>query len=283
MLKTLNRFSPTAWLLLAVAIAPLSADEAQKLKFAGCSISAVAYMKDMAKAYEKKTGIPVEVKGGGVPMGIAATTSGKVDLSGSCRHMLKREIESGAVPTVVGYDMLMVIVHPENPVESLTIEQVRRIFSGKLANWKQAGGPDKGIVLVGREVDDAGVAVMFKEMVMKDLPMSENRLNLLSSSEIEQEMEGNKYGIAVTGISALTRKVKVLKINGTAASRENFRNGGYPLVRPLYLVTKGRPSGPTKNFIEFVLSEEGQIVMAKNAIPIADFRFRQSQAGASAR
>ena len=273
-MKIMIQTAILAGLTFGVQALSLAEEGTARVKFAGCSISAGAYMKDMAKSFEEKTGIPVEVKGGGVPMGIAGTLSGNVDLGGSCRHLLKKEEEQGAVGTVVGYDMLMFIVHPDNLADSLTLEQVRSVFSGKISNWKELGGLDQPIILVGREAEDAGVAVMFREMVMKDLPLSDKRLDLLSSSEIEKEVEANRYGIGVTGISALLRKVKVLKVDGVAPTRDNFRNGTYPLVRPFYLMTKGAPQGLARQFIDFVLSPEGQLVMAKNAVPMDDYLYR---------
>lgn len=264
---------------LAGALTALAAAAAAQggLKFAGCSISSFAYMKDMAKAYEAKTGVPIEVRGGGVPVGIKGVLSGTVDMAGSCRHLLKDEETKGAVPTVVGYDMLMIIAHPSNPVETLTLDQVRDIFAGKLTRWSEVGGADKPIVLVGRETPDAGVAVMFNEMVMKGRPLSSRRLNVLSSSEIETEIQNNPYGIAVSGISAKARKVKALKIGGVAPDRESFRSGAYPLARPLYLVSKGAPTGELKKFFDFVLSDEGQKVMAKNAIALTDGEERKAK------
>ncbi|MEK7384269.1 MAG: substrate-binding domain-containing protein, partial [Elusimicrobiota bacterium] len=163
-----------------------------------------------------------------------------------------------------------------------TLDEVRDIFARKITRWDQVGGPAKPIVIVGRESADAGVAVMFDEMVMKGTPISSRRLSVLSSSEIEQEIENNPYGIAVTGISAKAREVKLLSIGGVPPDRAHFRDGSYPLARPLYLVTKGEPAGDTKDFIDFVLSKEGQQIMGKNAIAIRDWAVRSKNSGAIA-
>lgn len=266
----------------AAAVLAASAGSAEEkaaspgLKFAGCSISSVAYMKDMAKAFEAKTGVPVEVKGGGVPVGIAKTLEGKVQLGGSCRHLLDSEEKKGAVSTVVGYDMLVFLVHPNNPVSTITMDQLRKVFAGKITNWKELGGPDKKIVVVGRESPDAGVATMFREKVMKGWEITPNTVDRQSTSEIEQELETNEWGIGVSGVSsAVLRKVKLLKLNVVAPDRPSFRNGSYPLARPLYLVTSGKPDGLTKQFIDFVLSADGQKIMGKNAFSLDDFCERQ--------
>jgi phosphate transport system substrate-binding protein len=271
-------FSVSALAAWFLAASPSFAADApaKTLRFAGCSISAVAYMKDMAKAFEAKYQIPVEVKGGGVPVGIKSTLDGKVELGGSCRHLLGPEIQRGAVSTIVGYDMLVFIVHPSNPVGTLSMDQVRGIFSGKIKNWNEVRGPDHEIIIVGRESEDAGVATMFREKVMRETPITPNRVDLQSTSDIELEMEKNQYGIAVTGISsAQLRKVKLVGLNIMKPSRETFLNGAYPLARPLYLVTHGEPAGTTKQFLDFVLGPEGQKIMAKNAFSLDDYCSRE--------
>ena len=269
-----------SWTLLATLCLMLVAGSmrAEDLKFAGCSISAVAYMKDMAKAYREKYGVPVEVGGGGVPIGIKATLDGKVQLGGSCRHLLSKEEQAGAVSTVVGYDMLVVLAHPSNPVESLTLSQVRDIFSGRITNWKDVGGEDQKITIVGREADDAGVRVMFQDLVMKGLPQVKDVVPLESTSLVEREMESNVSGIAVSGVSsARLRNVKILKLDGVSAGKKSLADGSYPLLRPLYLVTKGKPAGETKRFIDFVLSKEGQQIMAKNAFSIPEYKLAKKR------
>lgn len=262
-----------AWLPLLLLPA-LAAGAERALRFAGCSVSTYAYMEEMAQAYARRHGTPVDVKGGGVPLGIAAAVAGNVDLGGSCRHLLPTEKKKGAVTTAVGYDALVFIVHPSNPVSSLTLDQVRALFSGRAARWSAVGGEDKPVVLVGREMPDAGVAVMFRAMVMKDERQKKSPLTLRNTSEIEREIETNPYGLAVSGISARGRKVKILKINGVFPDREHVRDGSYPLVRPLYLVTKGPPRGAAAHFISFVLGAEGQAVMGRRAFTLEDGRAR---------
>lgn len=255
-----------------------AADKKEGVKFSGCSISAAAYMKDMAKAFEEKKGIPVEVKGGGVPVGIANTLSGKSDIGGSCRYLLDAEKKGGATSTIVGYDMLVFIVHPSNPVSSLTMDEVRKVFSGKITNWSEVGGPKESIIVVGRESPDAGVATMFREKVMRGWEISKNTADFQSTGDVEKALETDQYkwGIGVTGISSAgLRKLKMLALNVNVPNRATFLAGSYPLARPLYLVTKGKPEGQTKAFLDFVLSDEGQQLMAKNAFSKKEYCQRQ--------
>lgn len=245
-------------------------------KTAGCSISKPAYLESVGKLFAAKKGVPVETKGGGVPVGIQATLDGDVSLAGSCRHLLDKEKKAGAVSTVVGYDMLVFITHPDNPADSVTLEQARAIFAGRLKEWKDVGGwPDQPIALAGRESEEAGVSVMLSEMVMNGEPLAGGDLKMMSSSEIEKEVERNRNSIAATGISsAKLRKVKMLKLAGVPPDREHFLDGSYPLVRPLYLVSKGKPKGTAKDFLKLVLSDEGQKVLGENVFTIAEYKTR---------
>lgn len=240
-------------------------------------------MKDAAKAFEAKFGVPVEVHGGGVNLGIRQTLDGKVELGGSCRHLLDDEKAQGAVATIVAYDMLVFMVHPGNPVGSLTLDQVRGIFAGKITNWSEVGGPDQKILIVGREGSRSGVGTMFREKVMQGVEDIPPAVETPSSKETELAMEKTPWGIAVSGISSASlRKVKLLKLHVSDPDRANFVKGTYPLARPLYLVTKGPPQGLTKKFIDFMLSDEGQKIVSRHAFSLAEYCEREKAITGSA-
>jgi phosphate transport system substrate-binding protein len=264
-------------IFLAINTVGISAEEGQsegQINYIGCSVSKIAFMQDIAKAYEAKTGIKVNVGGGGVTVGIKSVILGKVDIGGSCRHGFKEEVAQGVVFTQVGGDALVVFVHPSNPIDNLTPEQVLGIFTGKITDWSEVGGSQQKILPVGRDDLTSGVERMAREIIFKDLLIrfSKDAIARLSSSEIEQEVEENPLGIGMSGISsAKTRKLKILKINDVYPSKENIINMSYPYSRPLYLCTKGKPTGKNKDFIDFVLSEEGQIIVGKNALNLKEF------------
>lgn len=245
-------------------------------KIAACSVSFDAYLKDMAEAFALKTGTtPAELIRSGVPVSIAAALNKKSDFGCGCRHITPEEKDRGAVETEVGYDMLVIMVHPSNPVEGLTLDQVRGIFSGKITDWGLVGGvKGRPVVLVGRESKGAGVTVSFEQMVMKGEPLSQKRLSLAHSGDIEREMEANPYGVAISGLSARKRRVKLLKLEGAPPDSAHFRDGTYPLARPLFMVTKGLPQGRAKDFLDFILSPEGQAVLARNAYTLEDWKER---------
>ena len=248
-------------IFLAINTVGISAEEGEsegQINYIGCSVMKTAFMQDIAKAYEAKTGIKINVGGGGVTVGIKSVTGGKVDISGSCRHGFKEEVAQGVVFTQVGGDALVVFVHPSNPIDNLTPEQVLGIFTGKITDWSEVGGSPQKILPVGRDDLTSGVERMAREIIFKDLLIrfSKDAIARLSSSEIEQEVEENPLGIGMSGISsAKTRKLKILKINDVYPSKENIINMSYPYSRPLYLTTKGKPTGKNKDVIDFVLSE----------------------------
>ena len=251
------------------------AQAAEEIKFAGCSTSTLSYMFEVAKEYEKKTGIRIDVRGGGATLGIKSAAAGTVDMGGSCRH-LKDEKERGMgvdlIP--VGYDAVVFVVHPENPIKNITTNQMIDIFEGKIKNWKEVGGKDQPIIIVERKSRNAGVRMSLREMLGGyDIQLTSSAIKVQSTAEVEKEMEKNPFSFGVSGSgSARQRNLKILKFNGIVAKKSNFLNGNYPFVRPLYLVTKGERSKKMKTFFTWLLSEEGQRVVGKNAISLREYK-----------
>ena len=246
---------------------------AEELKFAGCSTSTISYMKDVAKAYEAKTGIKVDVKGGGATLGIKSAGAGTVDMGGTCRHLIEDEDKVTKTITVA-YDALVFIVHKSNPVNNVTKKQMIDIFEGKIKNWKELGGEDKPIIVVERHEETDGARLVLNEKLGYKIKLTGSALKVQSSNEVEKEIEKNPYAFGVTGSgSAVQRELKLLSYNGAAPNKVNYLNGKYPLIRPLYIATKkAEMTDKMKKFLDFVLSDEGQAVVAKNAISIKEYK-----------
>jgi len=247
------------------------------LIWAGCGITKKAFMSELAKAYEKKTGIKVNLNGGGATKGIRNAAKGAIDIGGACRAIIEgHEEERSAYQVPVAWDALVVIVHKNNPVESISSSDLKNIYLGKLTNWRELGGPDKSIDLYVRKGKFSGVGRTLRELVFanfdQEFPGARNVVR--SSGPLEKGIEGNIYGIGTTGISSAKRRdVKILKLNGKEPSYENIKSGEYVLYRPLYLVTKGRASADqkVKDFITFALSREGRDVIRKaGTVPYSD-------------
>lgn len=252
-----------------------AADE--DLVWAGCGITKKAFMAELAKAYEKKTGIKVNLQGGGATRGIRNAVNGSIDIGGACRPIIDAHAEErNAYQVPVAWDALAVIVHPQNPVETINLRQLQDIYTGKIRNWQELGGWNRPIELYVRRGKFSGVGRTLRELVFANYSQTFPGASHIvrSSGPLEKGIETNPLGIGTTGISSAQRRnVKLLKLNGKEPSYENIKNGSYVLYRPLYLVTKGKQSASkkVKEFISFALSREGrEIIRNAGTVPYSD-------------
>lgn len=234
----------------------------------GCGITQKAFMLEAAVAYRKKTGKVIKVSGGGATLGIRTAAAGKSDIGGSCRPAKPdiSKLEEGVKMTHVGWDALVVMVHPENPIDNLTIRQLYDIMTGKVRMWNEVGGTNEPIVVVVRTGKMSGVGYMGRKMLFNDPRANYYRraINLKSSGPVERKVEKRRNAIGISGVSsAKRRKVKMISLEGIAPSKANVASGTYPFYRPLYLMTKGDPQGEVKIFIDWLLSTEGQKVVSE--------------------
>lgn len=236
-----------------------------EIRWVGCGISKKAFMSGLTDAYEKKTGIRISLEGGGATRGIRDVAAGKADMGGSCRHLLPVLEEKNAKLVHVGWDALVVITNPSNPVTDISFENVKAVFRGRIRNWKELGGLDMQIKVAARQGKISGVGRMVRELLFKDpeYEFGPDVIRMKSSGPIEKFVQEEKGAIAFTGVSsAKKRKVHMLKIQGHAPTNENIANGSYILYRPLYLVTSRIPSPAVTEFVKFARSEEGQQIIA---------------------
>ncbi len=258
----------------AIAENPLRADQSQVLVWRGCSVAKVAFMERCAAAYEQETGIQVRLSGGGATLGIEAAGSGGADLGGTCRACLKRLNEDllGVKLAIVAWDALVVVVHPDNPVENITREQLRQVLQQKITNWQALGGRDEKIVVVARREKTAGVDYSMCVMILGDPDFTFGRTAVLLSSTgpVEELVAEQPRAIAVTGVSsAQKRKLKILAIDGYKPTPENIADGTYPYFRPLYLAYKPE-NAKAKQFVDWMISDRGQqIVAAEGTVTLA--------------
>jgi len=245
-----------------VVAVPASAED---LTWVGCGISKKAFMSALASEYEKKTGVHIDLQGGGATRGIRDVASGKADIGGSCRHVLRNPEEKNANLEHVAWDALVVITNPDNPVSDINISDLKAVFEGGITNWKDLGGPDMPIKVVARKGNTSGVGLMARELLFKD-PQKEftsRAVYLKSSGPLEKMIEKERGAIGISGVSSAKKSdVKMLSINGKTPTHENIASGAYILYRPLYLVTSRTPSEKVRSFIRFAKSEEGQAIIS---------------------
>lgn len=230
--------------------------------------------------------VNVAVTGGGSGTGIAALIAGTADIAECSRTMKEKEIDkakaNGITPIefTVALDGLAVVVHPDNPLSKLTIDELSDIFTGRITNWKQLGGKDLPIVILSREVN-SGTHVYFKERVLRKgnekgpEEFSPAALLMPSSQAIADEVSQNPNAIGYYGMGYISPAQKVIAVAKDKNSPyieptvENVKSDKYPISRPLLMYTKGKPEGAVKGFIDFALSPEGQeIVVKTDFVPV---------------
>jgi phosphate transport system substrate-binding protein len=234
-----------------------------------------------AEAYQQvQPSVSVSVTGGGSGTGIAALINKTVDIANASRQIKDEEINdakaNGVEPfeTVVARDAIAIIVHPENPINQLTLQQVSDIYSGKINNWLEIGGDDRPIVRLSRETN-SGTHVYFLETVIRmdnkesDLLFDQRTLLLPSSEGITSEVSSNPNAIGYDGLGYVTDTVKVVAISGdtdgpyVVPSAESVNAGTYPISRDLYVYTNGEPKGAVKAYLEWILSNDAQDIVTE--------------------
>ncbi len=253
-----------------------AADEANTLYWAGCGITKKAFMTELAKAYKKETGVNIVLQGGGATKGIRKVSSGELHIGGACRVALSRHpLERRAHQVPVAWDALVVIVNKNNPINNITLSQLRKIYLGEITSWKELGGQDGPVDIYVRRGNLSGVGRTLRELVFANFDQKFPAAKYIenSSGPLEKGISKNILGIGVTGVSsARKRDVKILRLQGIEPSYDNIKNGSYLLYRPLYLVRNASANNLLVNrFIKFALSRRGkEIIRAAGTVPYSD-------------
>ncbi len=213
----------------------------------------------MAHHREKK----VFVQGGGSSAGIEAVRTGAADIGMSSRRLMASEKE--LIPAPIAYDAIAVIVNPQNPLNDLSVEQIRGIFSGKLTNWKEVGGRNHSLTMVTRE-EGSGTREAFQKMVMGKHEISLGGLVQDSNGAIRQVVSDDPNAIGYISLGLVDKTVKALKINGIQPNLENIMKSRYKIIRPFLFVFRTSPEGLAKDFLDFILSAEGQKLLKQEGL-----------------
>jgi phosphate transport system substrate-binding protein len=276
-MQTAQKNKSVAMIAVITAVLVLATVEAMagvKIKWTGCSITRIAFMTELATAYQNETGITISLSGGGATKGIRDTNSGEADMGGTCRPSLPDEFpaeEGNVLMYQVGWDALVPVVNKETSVKDLTVEQIKDILVGKITNWKEVGGNDAKILVVARDGKISGVGYMTLNMIFhdKNTEHAKDALIVEDSGPLENKITVDRIAFGVTGVSSAKKKVaegksiKILTVNGVEATMDNIASGTYPHFRPLYIAVN--PDSPNyaevKKFIDWSLSSEGQKVI----------------------
>jgi phosphate transport system substrate-binding protein len=238
------------------------------LRYAGATTLQRFFMPHIAKVFTDATAIKIQIEGGNTGPGIVALLKGEVDMAGAGRLLTEEEKAKGLVEHFLGWDTLAIIVHEDNQVSSLTMEQLKGIFSGEIVNWKDVGGLDVPIVLVTCP-DGSGMRSAVKKLLLQGQEFSDREIVSAIVAEADQQVSMFQVGITALSYSMLDAdKVKTVLVNGVSPSEKNIKNGSYPLAKPLALVTKGRPSGDLARFLDLVKSSEGKALLHKSFVSV---------------
>jgi phosphate transport system substrate-binding protein len=211
--------------------------------------------------HEKRPDVAIETAQGGSGAGISQCASGAVDIGAASREL--KPTDPQLVTHLLAWDGIAIITKPSNPVTGLTKDQVKEIFNGTITNWKDVGGPDHAINVYVRE-ETSGTRGAFQELVMGTDSIVSTAIVQSGSGPIKVAVGGDAYGIGFESMAYLESTIKALDIDGVAATQANAKSGTYPIIRPLYFLTKEEPTGLVKDFIDFCLSAEGQQIVADN-------------------
>lgn len=223
----------------------------------------------LGEAFEEKNdGVSFTYNPTGSGAGITAVEEGRCDIGLSSRELKAEEKEAGLEGTVLAYDGIAVIVNTENAVSDLDVETIAKIYTGEITNWKEVGGNDGEIVLIGREAG-SGTRDGF-ESITDTEDKCKYRQELTSTGDVITTVSQNPNAIGYASIASVKDTVKVLIVGGVEANEETIKSGEYVIQRPFVLVTKKDKelSESAKEFYDFVLSEEAEeYIISAGVVP----------------
>lgn len=222
----------------------------------------------LGEAFQNDTGVSFTYNPTGSGSGIKAVQEGRCDIGLSSRDLKAEEKESGLSGTILAYDGIAVIVHPENPVADLSVETIAKIYTGEITNWSEVGGSDAEIVLIGREAG-SGTRDGF-ESITDTKDVCQYRQELTSTGDVITTVSQNPGAIGYASVASVKDTVKALTVDGIAATEENIKNGSYVVQRPFVLVTRTgvELSNAAQKFFDYSTSADAcEIISAAGVVP----------------
>lgn len=251
-------------LLITISLLPGCRDRNNAGVIVAGSTSVQPYAEVLAEEFMiLHPDIVIDIQGGGSSAGILAAKTGTSNLGMSSR-VLKDE-ETSLWHVEIARDGLAVIINPDNPIVNLTLEQVSDIYSAKITKWSELGGPDEKIHIITRE-DGSGTRDAFTNLVMGESSITPKAIVQDSNGAVRQLVKDDPNAIGYISLGLVDDTVKALELNGVAATRENVLNGTYNLSRPFLFIAQEEPTGQTKEFMDYVLSPEGQQLLMNEGL-----------------
>ena len=267
----MSEFKGIFFAFALLSISSNSFADTVELNLVSCHVSKDAYVTDLVNAYREKTGIHINVHAGNSTSTIRDVQIGVADIGGTSRYLIPNEKrETGVKLLPVAWDALAIIVHKDNPVESISHDQAKAIYTGRIRYWSELRGNEQKIEVYAHKNKISGNGRTLRELLFSNTEKKFHTRRVFDSiEELEQALTQNPNAIAITGVSsAHMQDVKIVAFNGVKPSIQNIKTGDYSLYRPLFLMYD--PHSPNiesvKDFIRFVLSKTGQDVMHSNGV-----------------
>lgn len=245
-------------------------DKEEKITIAG-STSVQPVAEKLAEAYmQKHPNVKITVQGGGSSVGLKSVQDGTADI-GTYSSELDGNDSKGITSYEIAKDGIVIAVNNENEVSDLTTEQAKEIFGGTITNWDAVGGTSATINVITRE-EGSGTRDAFISLVMggkEGTPILNTAIVQSSTEAVKQSVKGDPNAIGFISMADLSDDVKAMKVDGVSPSDETILDGSYKIQRPFLFLSKGNAQGATLDFINWVLSAEGQaIIKEAGAVPV---------------
>jgi phosphate transport system substrate-binding protein len=222
--------------------------------------------KSFAAFFMKKYKVPVTVSESGSGNGAKSLINKSCDIADMSRSMKPQELAAAKskgvnpVQSIVALDGIAIVVHPSNPVRSLSEAQIANIYTGRITNWRQVGGPNFPVVVIQRE-SNSGTQETFKDLVLKKAQVVRTAETQASNGAVKNRVSQTPGAIGFLGLGYVDSSVKKVAVNGVLPSAVTVKNRTYPLSRPLFMYTNGRPSGMVAKFVDLPKTPDGQRII----------------------
>ena len=232
------------------------------------STSMSKVIESLSEAFGEETGIEVTYNATGSGAGIEAVLAGRCDIGLSSRDLKEEEKENGLEGTILAYDGIAIIVHPDNPVTDLSIETIAKIYTGEITNWKDVGGNDGEIVLIGREAN-SGTRDGFESITGTE-DKCKYRQECTSTGDVITAVSSNPNAIGYASLASVKDSVKAVSVDEVAPSEATVKDGSYAVQRPFVLVTKKdtKLSDSAQKFFDYITSEDAnEVISGAGVVP----------------
>jgi phosphate transport system substrate-binding protein len=244
---------------LCLAIAGCRPDVSEHAIVIAGSTSVQPFVEKLAEVYmRQRPEFRIDIQGGGSSAGIYAARQGVAALGASSRELVGPEKDLHAIP--IAYDGIAIIVHKDNPLDNLSLEQIREIYQGKIKDWRDLGLPPHAIHLITRE-EGSGTRNAFEELVMQKAEITPAALVQDSNGSVREIVAHDPHALGYISKGLVDPRVKALAVDGVPPTRQNVKEQTYKLVRRFLVVSPEHPSGPPLAFVNFILSAYGQSLL----------------------